>query len=125
MRLEIRKGTLRGLKDLKLQFGYPITAISGRNGTGKSTLLGCAACAYHNIATGFKLLSRHLPYYTFSDFFVQSSEESAPSGITIAYQLLFDKWTKSPRVPTGIGLGWQYRQKAGLGRWNNYDTMHV
>lgn len=68
MRLEIADGELRGLSNLKLHFRYPITAISGRNGTGKSTILACAACAFHNKASGFKTLIRRIPYYTFSDF---------------------------------------------------------
>lgn len=122
IRLEVRKGSIRGLRDLKIQFRYPITAISGRNGTGKSTLLGCVACGFHNAANGFKPLSRKITYYTFSDFLVQSEEEIPPSGITIAHQFLHDNWKKSPNVPTGIGLGWQTRWKKPGGKWNNYES---
>src|ERR1700730_601810 len=75
MRVEIKEGELRGLTNLKLHFRYPITAISGRNGTGKSTILACVACGFHNTAAGFKTLNRKTPYYTFSDFLVQSAEE--------------------------------------------------
>jgi ABC-type phosphate/phosphonate transport system ATPase subunit len=32
-------GSLRGLKDLLVEFSYPITAIAGRNGSGKTTIL--------------------------------------------------------------------------------------
>src|SRR5204863_6360284 len=69
--IEFRRGHLRGLTDIALQFRYPITAISGKNGTGKSTILACAACAFHNRPSGFRPLSRRTPYYTFSDFLVQ------------------------------------------------------
>ncbi len=48
MRLEIADGEIRGLSDLKIQFRYPITAVSGKNGTGKSTILACVACGFHN-----------------------------------------------------------------------------
>lgn len=60
--LEISEGRLRGLENLKLQFKYPITAISGKNGTGKSTILACIACAFHNSPQGFKTLEsqKHL-----------------------------------------------------------------
>ena len=72
MRLEIADGEIRGLSDLKIQFRYPITAVSGKNGTGKSTILACVACGFHNKSTGFRPLNRRLSYYTFSDFFIQS-----------------------------------------------------
>lgn len=121
IRLEVRKGSLRGLQDIKIHFRYPITAISGKNGTGKTTLLACAACGFHNDPDGFKPISRRVPYYTFSDFLVQSAEEVPPSGIFISYQILHDHWRKSPNVPTGIGLGWQFRRKNPQGKWNKYD----
>jgi AAA15 family ATPase/GTPase len=122
MRLEIERGNLRGLSDLEIQFRYPITAISGKNGTGKSTLLGCVSCAYHNTSKGFKPLSRKTTYYTFSDFLIQSEEEVPPSGIRIAYQILHNNWKKSPNVPTGTGLAWQFRCKERGGKWSNYDS---
>ena len=32
--------SLRGIRDIHVPFGYPITAICGKNGAGKSTILG-------------------------------------------------------------------------------------
>lgn len=122
IRLEIQRGRLRGLGDVELQFKYPITAISGKNGTGKSTLLGCVCCAYHNTPSGFKPINRKTPYYTFSDFLIHSEEESSPSGVKIAYQFLHDNWRKSANVPTGKGLAWQMRTKERRGKWNKYST---
>jgi hypothetical protein len=121
IRVEIALGEIRGLADLKLHFRYPITAISGKNRTGKSTILACVACAYHNDSSGFRPLNRRVPYYTFSDFFVQSAEEDPLAYVSIRYQILYDHWRKSKTVPTGVGLGWQARWKY-LGRWNNYDS---
>jgi len=121
MRLEIAEGELRGLSNLKLHFRYPITAISGKNGTGKSTILACAACAFHNKASGFKTLIRRIPYYTFSDFFVQSAEEEPLALLYVRYQILYDNWRKTKHMPSGIGLGWQARRKL-FGRWSNYAS---
>src|SRR5207253_3152920 len=94
----------------------------GKNGTGKSTILACVACAYHNTPLGFKTLLRKIPYYTFSDFFIQSSEEIPPAGIHIRYQFLHEKWRKTSNIPTGIGLAWQSHWKFLFGRWNNYAS---
>ena len=119
--VQIAMGQLRGLENLKIHFRYPITAISGKNGTGKSTILACAACAFHNGATGFKTLNRKRAYYTFSDFFVQTSEEEPLAYLQLRYEILHDRWRKSERIPTGVGVGVQARQKL-LGRWNNYRS---
>jgi ABC-type Mn2+/Zn2+ transport system ATPase subunit len=85
MAIEIAEGRLRGLENLKIQLRYPITAISGRNGTGKSTLLACIACAFHNSSSCFKTLNRKNPYYTFSGFFIQSSEEEPLAYLHVRY----------------------------------------
>src|SRR5258708_13175280 len=104
IKLEIRKGNLRGLSDQQLHFRYPITAFSGKNGTGKSTLLACVACGFHNRPSGYKPLSRRVNYYTFSDFFVQTSEEIPPKGILVAYQFPHHNFPQSPNHPSVIGF---------------------
>ncbi len=121
MRLEIADGEIRGLSDLKLQFRYPITAISGKNGTGKSTVLACVACGFHNSSSGFRPLNRRIPYYTFSDFFIQSAEEEPLAFVSIGYQILHDNWRKTKSLRSGVGLAWQTRRKF-FGRWNNYAS---
>ena len=120
-RIELREGALRGLSKFDITFEYPITAIAGKNGSGKSTILALACCAYHNNKDGFKLPKRKNTYYTFSDFFIQHDSETYPEGITIMYQFAHNKWYKSETIPTGVGLGWQRRWKKKSGRWNNYD----
>ncbi|RXT05269.1 ATP-dependent endonuclease [Ammoniphilus sp. CFH 90114] len=64
---------LRGLDDFSLDINYPVFAIAGENGTGKSTILGCIACAYHSVK-GFTPFDKgnNFPYYTFGDFFITS-----------------------------------------------------
>lgn len=110
-------GTLRGLGRFKIDFCYPITAIAGENGSGKSTLLAMAACAFHNGKNGFKLSERKTPYYTFSDFFVQTQNEVPPQGIHIKYQIRHDEWHRSDPGP-----GWQSRKKREGGRWSDYEA---
>jgi len=118
--LHLKDGHLRGLSPFKIQFTYPISAIAGKNRSGKSTILAMAACAFHNSKSGFKLPERRSPYYTFSDFFVQSAEEIPPQGIFIGYRIMYNKWLKSPRAPEGIGNCFQSRSKKKGGKWRRY-----
>jgi len=120
-RIELRKGYLRGLNSFEIAFQFPIVAIAGRNGAGKSTVLALSCCAYHNHKNGYKLPKRRDPYYTFSDFFIQHSEELPPQGIEIYYQFAYNNWKKTESRPDGIGLGYQKRVKRKAGRWNDYD----
>ncbi|MFZ3127321.1 MAG: AAA family ATPase [Rhodoferax sp.] len=115
-------GTLRGLNALDINFEYPITAIAGKNGAGKSTILALASCAFHNSASGFKLPKRKNAYYTFSDFFIQHSAEISPQGLSIAYWMAYNNWKKSPTIPEGVGIAFQVRKKIRGGKWNDYDT---
>lgn len=54
----------RGIDDFELVFDYPITALSGTNGAGKSTIAQLVACAYKKIVTD----SNAKRYYV-KDFF--------------------------------------------------------
>ena len=116
IKLRLIEGTIRGLTPFALDFKYPISAIAGENGTGKSTLLAIAACAYHNAENGYRPTGRKNSYYTFSDFFVQSREEVPPDGIHVRYQFLHNQWRGRESGP-----GWQTRMKRVGGKWNDYD----
>lgn len=120
-RISLEEGCLRGINELDITFQYPITAIAGRNGAGKSTILALACCAYHNAKSGFKLPKRKNSYYTFSDFFVQHPEEVPPQGIVIGYHIAYDNWKETAELPAGIGIGMQLRHKKQGGKWNDYD----
>lgn len=114
-------GELRGLTPLDLPISFPILAVAGKNGAGKSTILALACCAYHNRKNGYRPPKRRTTYYTFSDFFIQHPEELSPQGIEIRYNIAYDKWKKSETLPEGIGIGWQRRIKKQGGKWNDYD----
>lgn len=122
LRVKLIEGALRGLHPFEMNLKYPITAVAGRNGSGKSTILAMAACAYHNQKEGFKLPARKFPYYTFSDFFVQTNEEVSQDGIVIHYQFHYSNWRKTENMPNGIGIGWQRRSKKRGGKWTDYST---
>ncbi len=120
--INLWKGYLRGLHHCHLQFNYPISAIAGKNGSGKSTILALAACAFHNTKNGFRLPGRKTSYYTFSDFFIQTSEEISPEGIEISCRFRHDNWRKTLRNPSGTGNSYQTRKKKKGGKWNNYSN---
>lgn len=115
--ISIKSGGIRGLTRFQVSFEYPITAFAGVNGSGKSTVLALACCAYHNNSKGFKLPKRKNSYYTFSDFFVQHSEEIAPQGVVISYGIAHNNWRNHPP-----GVLFQQRHKKLGGKWNDYDT---
>ena len=115
--IRVVRGQIRGLRNVTIDFQYPITAIAGRNGSCKTTVLALAACAFHNKPNGFKLSSRNQSYYTFSDFFIQTKEDTVLGGIVVSYKILHNKWKSSKE-----GAGWQYRIKKNKGRWNNYES---
>lgn len=120
--VSLSKGKIRGLTTFSLNFQFPITAIAGRNGCGKSTILALVCCGFHNKKNGYKLSSRPKTYYTFADFFIQHREETSPQGVNIKYQISHNKWRKTKRIPTGKGLGYQSRFKSYGGRWNDYSS---
>ena len=120
--IKVSHGKIRGLKGITIDFRYPITAIAGRNGSCKTTVLALSACAFHNKSNGFKLPGRKHPYYTFSDFFIQTKEEAALGNISISYQILHNSWRVTKDNPDKAGPNWQARFKKSGGRWNNYDS---
>ncbi len=81
---------LRGVQDITIEFDYPITAIAGANGVGKTTILQLIACLYHNRDTThkpyrFSNSKKAKPYYTFSDFFIHFKGEQKHEKSEIYY----------------------------------------
>lgn len=118
--ITLRSGTIRGLSNFSIEFSYPLAAIAGRNGSGKSTVLALAACAYHSHPKGWSLPGRKYPHYRFSDFFVQTHDEVPVDGVLIEYGILHDKWKPTETLPAGKGVGYQQRRKNAGGKWNDY-----
>lgn len=119
--ISLRQGQVRSLKKFSLQIDFPITVIAGRNGSGKTTLLALAACAFHNsMEKPFKLTSRKIPYYTFSDFLIQSSEEVSPEGIEIYYGIAYNHWKLTANNTMKEGVGIQSISKVKGGKWKSY-----
>jgi len=116
-RIELKKGSLRGLYPFDMLLNFPITAVAGANGSGKSTLLAIAACGFHNTKNGYKATGRKNPYYTFSDFFIQSSDELPPQGIVINHHIGHNHWRGLEPC-----VAYTSRKKSVGGKWNNYDT---
>ena len=118
--IRLTEGNMRGLSLFDMSFDYPITAIAGKNGSGKSTILALACCAFHNSSKGFKLPHRKQSYYTFADFFIQHTEDIPPEGLEIYYAIAHNKWRKSEKKPDGKGVGYQKRTKKKGGKWTDY-----
>jgi predicted ATPase len=89
---------LRSLKGVRVPFNYPVTAICGKNGTGKSTVLALAALAFHappawyvhwtNARHRASRTNEDRSYYIFPDFFVQGRGEAVPNGVEITWRYL-------------------------------------
>ena len=103
-------GGLRGISGLLIPFRYPISAICGKNGVGKSTILALAALAYHS-PPGWTIpnwlyqprsKSGDRSYYTFGDFFVRAVGDRSFDGVSVTWTYIHSsstepvKFTKTP-----------------------------
>lgn len=119
-KIKVSSGHIRGVYPSEINFTYPITAIVGENGSGKSTYLSLVACAFHN-SGDFCPSNRVRPgvqnprkYYTYSDFFTFTPEERGIAGIQIQadYQ-------------TASGIKSDIRKKKSSGKWNDYNRRPI
>ena len=68
---------LRGLHNQRMHFRFPVVAIVGENGTGKSTFLKTAACAY---------VGESRKTYYLSDFFMTTHWDKI-TGVSLEYTI--------------------------------------
>ena len=80
---------LRGWTGQTVNFPFPVCAIVGENGTGKSTVLKCAACGYENTDRS----KRFFP----SSFFVETHWDRI-SGVTIDYRVKLGNLVRTYRT---------------------------
>jgi ABC-type uncharacterized transport system ATPase subunit len=75
---------LRGISELEVEFGFPVSVLVGANGSGKTTLLSLAALGYNG--DQYSPHGRTRYGYTFVEFFVRTNEEATPLDIHIAWK---------------------------------------
>ncbi|MGH9874813.1 MAG: ATP-dependent nuclease [Pyrinomonadaceae bacterium] len=111
--IEIDGGNgIRALDSVRIPFNYPITAICGKNGTGKSTVLALSALAFHSPANWYvpwtnarsrSTMNKDRSYHVFQDFFVYGRDEQPPDGVRVTWRYFnsgaeaFLTFTKTPR----------------------------
>ncbi len=113
VKIQITNGNIRGIYPCEVEFAYPVTAFVGENGSGKSTILALAACAFHN-TDSFHQFPRKKSYFTFGDFFTFSPDEQGVQGIEINYTIRQEDGDKN-----------NIRRKKPSGKWNDYNTRKI
>ncbi len=123
--IEVDGGTgLRGINGLIVPFRYPITAICGNNGVGKTTILALAALGFHSPAGWFVHRGNTVPArrtgdkasYTFSDYFLRGPGEIIPQGVSITWRY----------YQAGRQLSLTFRKTLKQwGRYRNRPERHV
>lgn len=77
-KISIDDGTpIRGLRNCKVEFKYPITAFCGKNGSGKTTLLQLAALAFNHDEVDCRKV--------FSDFFKRTKFDPSNDGTRLTW----------------------------------------
>ena len=64
---EIRIRNLRGIRELRVPFNYPVCVLAGPNGCGKSTVLFACACAYRIPGHGSRKFAPGVLFPKFTD----------------------------------------------------------
>lgn len=101
----------RGISDITINIDSPITAISGLNGTGKSTIAQLATCAYKKPVTEAKEYKRH----SISSYFPVSKADPKPfmDDASIEYKYLTNTEDRLQELTV-------YR---GGSQWNGYKRQ--
>ena len=89
---------IRGIERLRIPFDYPITAVCGKNGAGKSTVLALAAFSSYRPwdwtvppwPTHPKRKQPKLTSYAWSDFFFRRPGDPIYEGLTIRFAFSYE-----------------------------------
>ena len=101
---------LRVLRGVEVEFRYPVTVLAGENGTGKSTILAAAACAYHaDLKTKYAPYGLPRLYYTFGDFLISTKLDEPLLGCEVKWRYSGDGYPE---------VHWARRVK----KWTDYAT---
>ena len=106
---EVQLKGIRGLENLRVAFDYPVSVIAGANGSGKSTVLFAAACAYTVPSAGVR---DFVPSTLFPDYRPKLGQRQDERGEAIIH---FDYSTPTGRMAMRWrrGKGWN---RSFLGR---------
>ncbi len=106
---EVQLKGIRGIENLRVTFDYPVSVIAGANGSGKTTALFAAACAYTVPAAGVR---DFVPSTLFPDYRPKLGQRQDERGEAIIH---FDYATPEGRMAMRWrrGKGWN---RSFLGR---------
>jgi predicted ATPase len=113
--LEIRG--FRGINDLTLTVQSPITALSGLNGTGKSTIAQLASCGYRKASTAT------LPRYYVKDFFPVSAADPEP--FSPQGQVVYSYCVQRGADPQQVTVSRKAREWSGYKRQSERACYHI
>jgi predicted ATP-dependent endonuclease of OLD family len=100
----------RGIDSLDVSFEFPVTAVSGLNGAGKSTIGQLAVCAYKKPSTAIDYKRQYV-----RDFFPVSPADPAP--IREDARVIYTYETENNRKPQELTLS---RKKSA---WSDYKRQ--
>lgn len=108
--IKILDGTpIRGIKNCKVDFKYPITAFCGKNGSGKTTLMQLAALAFHNTNKSYRK--------TFADFLKKTKYDAANEGTKLCWR--YKGKDEKGRKNFSISI------EKGIKKWMHYDRRPI
>ncbi|BBY84852.1 ATP-dependent nuclease [Mycolicibacterium tokaiense] len=107
----------RGVADLSLTFESPVTAFSGMNGTGKSTIAQLLTCGYRKAVTA--ALSR---YYV-KDFFPVSAADPEP--FTSDAQVIYTYCVEKGADPQRVTVSRQAKEWSGYKRQPERSCYYI
>ena len=79
---------LRGIRDLRVPFPYPVCVLAGPNGCGRSTVLFACACAYQDPDRGPRDFAP-------SSLFPMTTSSSAETPGATSFQATSEPWESS------------------------------